>query len=62
MGREKVILRNGLSQGFERKVDIKELEGAPDFTTMYWRVSRINIKLDPFVHLKEEILITVDSN
>ena len=28
---------------------------------MWWRVSRINVKLDPSVHLKEDVVIAVDS-
>lgn len=50
-------------EGFLRaiSVHIKELKGVPDFTTMWWRVSRISVKLDPFVNLKEDIVIAVDS-
>lgn len=50
-------------EGFLRaiSVHIKELKGIPDFTTMWWRVSRINVKLDPSVHLKEDVVIAVDS-
>ena len=50
-------------EGFLRviSVHIKELKGVPDFTTVWWRVSRINIKLDPSVHPKEDVVIAVDS-
>lgn len=50
-------------EGFLRviSVHIKELKRVPDFTTMWWRVSRINIKLNPFVNLNEDIVIAVDS-
>lgn len=50
-------------EGFLRaiSVHIKELKRVPDFTTMWWRVSRINVKLDPSVHLKEDVVIAVDS-
>ena len=50
-------------EGFLRaiSVHIKELKEVPDFTTMWWRVSRINTKLDPSVHLKEDVVIAVDS-
>jgi Transposase DDE domain len=50
-------------EGFLRaiSVHIKELKRVPDFTTMWWRVSRIKVKLDPYVHLKEDIVIAVDS-
>ena len=50
-------------EGFLRaiSVHIKELKGIPDFTTMWRRVSRINVKLDPSVHLKEDVVIAVDS-
>jgi hypothetical protein len=49
-------------EGFLRiiSVHIKELKRVPDFTTMWWRVSRINIKLNPLVHLNEDIVIAVD--
>ncbi|MGH9982352.1 MAG: transposase [Nitrososphaeraceae archaeon] len=50
-------------EGFLRaiSVHIKELKRVPDFTTMWWRVSRINVKLNPFVNLNADIVIAVDS-
>lgn len=42
-------------------VHIEEMKGVLDFTTMWWRVSRINLKLDPSVHLNEDVVIAVDS-
>ena len=50
-------------EGFLRaiSVHIKELKEVPDFTTVWWRVSRINVKLDPSVHPKEDVVIAVDS-
>jgi hypothetical protein len=42
-------------------VHIEEMKGVLDFTTMWWRVSRINVKLDPSVHLNEDVVIAVDS-
>ena len=41
---------------------IKELEGnVPDFTTIWWRVTKIEIDLDPRINLNEPITIAVDS-
>lgn len=50
-------------EGFLRVISVhmKELKGVPDFTTIWWRVSRINVKLDPSVHLNEDVVIAVDS-
>jgi len=50
-------------EGFLRAISVhmKELKGVPDFTTRWWRASRINVKLDPSVHLNEDIVIAVDS-
>lgn len=50
-------------EGFLRviSVHIEELKGVPDFTTMWWRVSRINVKLDPSINLNEDVVIAVDS-
>ena len=49
-------------EGFLRvvSVHIKELKEVPDFTTIWWRVSRIKMKLDPSVHLNEDVVIAVD--
>ncbi len=41
---------------------IKELQGnVPDFTTIWWRVTKIEIDLDPRIDLNEPITIAVDS-
>lgn len=33
----------------------------PDYTTMWWRISRVEIELDPNVDLDEDVTIAVDS-
>src|SRR5487761_173176 len=51
-------------EGFVRLFSkhVKELKGnAPDFTTIWWRVTKIMIELDPRVNRNEEITIAVDS-
>jgi len=41
---------------------VKELKrNVPDFTTIWWRVTKIMIDLDPKVNPNEEITIAVDS-
>lgn len=50
-------------EGFLRVISVhmKELKEVPDFTTMWWRVSRIHVELDPSINLDEEVTIAVDS-
>ncbi len=50
-------------EGFLRwmSMHIEELKAVPDFTTMWWRVSRIHVELDPSVNLGEDVVIAVDS-
>src|SRR2546422_725155 len=33
----------------------------PDYTTMWWRISRVKVELDPSVDPKEDVTIAVDS-
>jgi len=33
----------------------------PDYTTMWWRVTRVNVKLNPEVDLEKDVTIAVDS-
>jgi len=42
-------------------VHIEELNQVPDFTTMWWRVSRIHVELDPSVNLNKDVTIAIDS-
>lgn len=40
---------------------VKELRGnVPDFTTIWWRVAKLKIKLDPRVNLNKKITMAVD--
>ena len=50
-------------EGFLRwmSVHIEELNQVPDFTTMWWRVSRIHVELDPSVNPNKDITIAIDS-
>jgi hypothetical protein len=51
-------------EGFVRLFShhVKELKGnVPDFTTIWWRVAKIEIDLDPKVNPNEDITIAVDS-
>jgi hypothetical protein len=51
-------------EGFVRLLSrhVRELKGnVPDFTTIWWRVTTILVKLDPKVNLNEKITIAVDS-
>jgi IS5 family transposase len=51
-------------EGFVRLFSkhVKQLKGnVPDFTTIWWRVTKIMIDLDPKVNPNEEITIAVDS-
>ncbi|MHB2036437.1 MAG: IS5 family transposase [Nitrososphaerales archaeon] len=51
-------------EGFVRLFShhVKQLKGnAPDFTTIHWRASKMEIDLDPKVNLNEDITIAVDS-
>jgi transposase len=50
-------------EGFLRwmSVHIEELNQVPDFTTMWWRVSRIHVELDPSVNLNKDVTIAIDS-
>lgn len=41
---------------------VKQLEkNVPDYTTIWWRVEKIEVKLDPKVNPEEDITIAVDS-
>ncbi len=42
-------------------VHIEELNQVSDFKTMWWRVSRIHVELDPSVRLNKDVTIAVDS-
>ncbi|MGH9920675.1 MAG: IS5 family transposase, partial [Nitrososphaerales archaeon] len=33
----------------------------PDYTTMWWRISRVNVELDPSVDKEKDVTIAVDS-
>ena len=50
-------------EGFLRwmSVHIEELKAVPDFTTMWWRVSRIHVELDASVNLNKGVTIAIDS-
>jgi hypothetical protein len=50
-------------EGFLRymSIHIEEMKGVPDFTTMWWRVSRIHVELDPSINLNEDVVIAIDS-
>jgi hypothetical protein len=49
-------------EGFLRMF-AEHVEGlhAPDYTTMWWRISRVEVELDPDVDPKEDVTIAVDS-
>lgn len=40
---------------------VKLLRGVPDYTTIWWRVSRIKVELDPSVDRTKDVTIAVDS-
>ena len=40
---------------------VKLLKGVPDYTTIWWRVSRIRVELDPDVDRAKDVTIAVDS-
>jgi hypothetical protein len=46
---------------FSKHVKQLEENGVPDFTTMWWRVSKIKVNLDPKVNPNEDITIAVDA-
>ena len=51
-------------EGFVRLFSrhVRELkENVPDFTTIWWRVTKIEIDLDPEIDLNEQITLAVDS-
>jgi len=49
-------------EGFVRALS-QHVDGlkAPDYTTIWWRVSRVIVDLDPFIEPDEDITIAVDS-
>ena len=50
-------------EGFVRifAENVKLLRGVPDYTTIWWRVSRIKVELDPSVDRTKDVTIAVDS-
>ena len=40
---------------------VKLLKGTPDYTSVWWRVSRIKVELDPSVDMTKDVTIAVDS-
>lgn len=50
-------------EGFVRMFS-EHVEGlkVPDYTTMWWRISRVKVELDPDVDPKQDVTIAVDSS
>lgn len=50
-------------EGFARTLakHVVELKDTPDFTTIYYRVSSVNVELDPDVDLNKDVTIALDS-